>query len=161
MGTLIRGHIDDNETGTMLCSSSRTRIAHPTIFGDDFLRIELEEIGEVVPILFLSISVVFSLALDFALCLSLSFFRLVCLYIHWCRSSLFITLLYSCAIMYLPTILSLFISIFFCLSTSSSTAITGSNVIVFVNGHPRKIEDWQNDLTKRRKVRKRNRWINR
>lgn len=113
--TLIRGHVDDNETRTMFCSSSRTRFAHPTIFGDDFLRIELEETGEVVPILFLSISVVFSLALDFALCLSLS-----CLHMYpgVGVATLFVTLFCSYAIIYLLTILSLFISIYLSFSVS-------------------------------------------
>lgn len=116
----------DNEArATLLRASSHTCFARPAIFGDDFLRIELEETGEVVPILFPSISVVFSLALGFAIYLSLFHSRSLLgsshLYLLVAAASLFVTLLCSYVIACLPFFffaVSLFICLFLSLSTS-------------------------------------------
>lgn len=75
----------DNEArATLLRASSHTCFARPAIFGDDFLRIELEETGEVVPFLSsplfllssrsLSILLSSSFLLSFSLSLSLFLF---------------------------------------------------------------------------------------
>lgn len=134
----------------MLRASSHTRFARPAIFGDDFLRIELEETGEVVPILFSSISVVFSLALGFAVRLSLfhslSFSLSVCphLYPLVAAASLSVTLLcLSCDHISAPLFLFfsasffiyLFLSFSLCLSLSLSIPLlrhlVESNAIAF------------------------------
>lgn len=118
--------LGNNEArATMLRASSHTRFARPAIFGDDFLRIELEETGEVVPILFPSISVVFSLALGFAICLSLfhslsssfSLFRFVRIS---GIASLSVTLICSCVI----TSISLFLCVSFYLPVSLSLSFS-------------------------------------